>query len=52
MKQKLRSRRKKEKKKKVTTFEDQWELVNKNKALWACSRSGITDDEMLNSTKH
>jgi molecular chaperone HtpG len=31
--------------KKVATVEHQWELVNKNKALWEHSQSKVTDDE-------
>jgi molecular chaperone HtpG len=33
------------KEKKVATAENQWELVNKNKALWKHSQNKVMDDE-------
>jgi molecular chaperone HtpG len=39
------STKKEKKKKKITTVEHEWELVNKNKALWTRNSSEITEDE-------
>jgi molecular chaperone HtpG len=40
-----RKKRKEKKKKKVPAVEHQWELVNKNKEIWTCPQSEVTDGE-------